>query len=274
MFDDYAEEGWMEYGWTPGNGTSGGAATQCLTQQEYAFLNLPAGLLFSSALFQGRYVRRRERVRNMAIRSTYTDRVLYYTGECLDQFDLDVLLACAQHFPKQTSLAPLNLKLDLRAVSRTVLGRGGQSDLRRVVASLRRLEAGRIKVRDGRFTCFLQPVQKALFDTLSNTCMIELNPEMLRSLQSLGNYQVFIRERFSLRKAPMDRWLHGMVRASSSICIPFEGLPELSGNAKAQPGQVEESLNRLRASMRLDHLSLSEGGLEISRQPRAAGGAR
>jgi hypothetical protein len=164
--------------------------------------------------------------------------------------------------------------LDIRSLTREVLRTGGRGDRKRVVESLRRLESGRIKIRDGRFTCYLQPIQKALFDDEAGLCLIELNPEMLRSVQKLVNHQAFIRERFQLAKVSIDRWLHGVMHSSSRICIPFGGLPALSGNANALPVQVGKSLDRLRASVRLDRLSVGEGGLEISRSSRASGGMR
>jgi hypothetical protein len=268
MFDDDTlDGGWMSQGWTPGTGAGS------LTQQEHAFLSLSPELFFASELFQGRYVRSRVAVRDYAVRSTCADRVLLYSGVRLDQFDLDVFLACARHVPAHVTSAPQAQKLDTRALTREVLKSAGRGDLRRVMESLRRLETGRITIRDSRFTCYLQPIQKALFDEEVGLCLIELNPEMLRSLQQLGDHQGFIRERFQLRMVSIDRWLHGVMHSSSRICIPFDGLPALSGNTNARPVQVEKSLNRLRASVRLDRLSVEEGGLEISRNSRVSGGA-
>ena len=90
----------------------------------------------------------------------------------------------------------------------------------------------------------------------------------------MGNLEAFVRERFKLPKVSIDRWLHGVMHCTSRICIPFGGLPALSGNANAGPVQVEKSLNRLRASVRLDRMSMGAGGLEISRASRAAEGLR
>jgi len=271
MFDDdIPDGGWMARDWMSGSG----AVSQALTQQEHAFMSLPPELFFASELFQGRYVRRRVTVRNYPIESTCTDRSLRYTGVRLDQFDQDVFLACARRFPAQNASAPQAQKLDIGRLTRELLRSAGNGERQRIVASLRRLESGRIKILDGRFTCYLQPIQKALFDDEAGLCLIELNPEMLRSLQRLGNHQAFIRERFRLPKVSMDRWLHGVMHCSSHICIPFGGLPALSGNANAQPAQVGKSLNRLRASVRLDHLSIAEGGLEISSHMRAGGAVR
>ncbi|WP_419787045.1 hypothetical protein [Pseudodesulfovibrio sp.] len=269
MYDDDLIDGWMGQGWTPD--PANGAGALLLTPRESAFLSLPPELFFASELFQGRYVRSRARVHDYPIQSTCSHRTLLYTGERLDQFDQDVFLACAARFPRQTSSAPCALKIDLRSLAREVLKRAGAADRRRVADSLRRLESGRIKIRDGRFTCYLQPIQKAMFDIKADLCIIELNPEMLRALQGLDNLQGFVQERFRLPKVSMDRWLHGVMHYSDRICIPFAGLPALSGNADALPVQVEESLNRLRGSVRMYRLSMGEGGLEISRNRESGG---
>jgi hypothetical protein len=272
MYDeDMLVEGWMGQGWSPGSGNDG---VEALTQKECAFLSLPPELFFASELFQGQYVRRRVRVRDYPIQSTCAHRTLHYTGVRLDQFDQDVFLACAARFPRQKSSAPRTRKMDLRGLAREVLERAGAAEKRRVAESLRRLESGRIKIRDGRFTCYLQPIQKALFDDKAGFCLIELNPEMLISLQRLDNLQGFVRERFQLPKVSMDRWLHGVMHYSERICIPFSGLPALSGNAQAVPIQIEESVNRLRTSASLRCLSVGEGGLEISRKAREGGERR
>jgi len=270
--DDILVEGWMGQGWTPGSENGEGA--EALTQKECAFLSLPPELFFASELFQGQYVRRRTRVRDYPIQSTCSHRALRYTGVRLDQFDQDVFLACAARFPRQKSSAPCARKMDLRGLAREVLKRAGTVDRRRVAESLRRLESGRIKIRDGRFTCYLQPIQKALFDEKAGYCLIELNPEILRSLQCVDNLQGFVQERFRLPKVSMDRWLHGVMHYSDHICIPFAGLPALSGNANAVPVLVAESLDRLSASVRLYRLRMGEGGLEISRAARADGDGR
>jgi len=273
MYDDEPSDGgWMTRGWAPGG--EGPVGIQALTQQEHAFLNLPPELFFASGLFQGCYTRRREYVRNCPIQSTCADRTLRYTGVRLDQCDLDVFLACAVRFPRQMGSAPCTRKVSILGLAREVLKNVGVNECKRISDSLRRLEAGRIKIRDGRFACYLQPIQKALFDTEAGYWLIELNPEMLRSLQGMGNLQAFIRERFMLPRVSMDRWLHGLMYCSSRICLPFNWLPALSGNANAVPVQLEKSLNRLRASVRSDRLSLGEGGLEISRNSRMAAGLR
>lgn len=275
MFDDdVLDRGWMGRAWTPASRPGRETAALAMTQQEHAFLSLPPELLFASDLFQGRYVRRRVAVRNYAIRSTCADRVMLYSGVRLDQFDLDVFLACCRRFPMQATSAPKAQKLDIRSLAREVLRGAGREDQQRVIESLRRLEAGRIKIRDGRFTCYLQPIQKVLLDEEARLCLVELNPEMLQSLQKPGDHQAFIRERFRLGMVSIDRWLHGVMHSSSCICLPFGGLPALSGNANARPVQVGKSLDRLRASVRLDRLSVGEGGLEISTNSRVSGGMR
>jgi hypothetical protein len=270
--DDTLVDGWMGRDWTPDAGNGDDADT--LTQKECAFLSLPPELFFASELFQGQYVRRRTRVRDYPIQSTCAGRTLHYTGVRLDQFDQDVFLACAARFPRQKSSAPRTRKIDLAGLTREVLKRAGAADRNRVAESLRRLESGRIRIRDKRFTCHLKPIQKALFDEKAGHCLIELNPEILISLQRLDNLQSFVRERFLLSKVSVDRWLHGVMHYSDRICIPFAGLPALSGNAAAVPLHVEESVNRLRTSVGLYRLSLGEGGLEISREARAGGEKR
>ncbi|MDR3640532.1 MAG: hypothetical protein P4L39_04350 [Humidesulfovibrio sp.] len=276
MFDDYAGiNGGMSYGCEPEFLYSDARPAQSLTSQEQAFMRLRPELFFASELFQGRYVRRRRQVRNYEARSICPARTVRYTGERLDQFDLDVLLVCALHCSEQCRSAPGMTKIDIRGIAKVLLKTASKTALPRVAASLRRLESCRVEVRDGRFVYCLRPVQKVLIDTMEQRCLVELNPEMLRSLQSIHNFSGFVQERLRLRMRSIDRWLHGLLHYSSEVCIPFGGFAALSGNAAAQTLQVVKSLDRLRCVVRPDEIGVLEGcGLEIHRDAPVAGGPR
>lgn len=275
MMFDYCDEthGGMGYGDEPDCLALGARAAQTLTAREQAFMRLRPELFFASELFQGRYVRRRRQVRNYEALSLCPAATVRYTGERLDQFDLDVLLVCALHSAEQCPAATGMTMIDIRAVAKALLKTAGRTALARVAASLRRLEACRLEVRDGRFVYCLRPVQKVLIDTLEHRCLVELNPEMLRSLRSVQNFSGFVRERLRLRMRSMDRWLHGLLHYSPEVCIPFGGFAALSGNATAQTPQVVKSLDRLRGVVRPKGIGIREGcGLEIHRDFPIAGG--
>jgi hypothetical protein len=274
MFDENIglDEG-MCYGCEPEFLTLAARTAQTLTSQEQSFMRLRPELLFASELFQGRYVRRREQVRNYEARSICSARTVRYTGERLDQFDLDVLLVCALHSSEQCSSAPGMAKIDIRSIAKALLKTPGRTALPRVAASLRRLESCRLEVRDGRFIYCLRPVQKVLIDTVEQRCLVELNPEMLRSLRSIHNFSGFVQERLRLPMCSIDRWLHGLLHYSSEVCIPFGGFAALSGNATAQALQVLKALDRLRCVVRSDEIDILEGcGLEIHRDAPVARG--
>lgn len=268
MFDDQDGIGTL----TGGHAGLSPAANpvRSMTQQEHEFLRLPPDLLFASGLFQARYLRRRPALSAVQVQSTCSARSLSYTGEALDQFDLDVYLACARCAPRQVSPAPAALKVDLTATARTLLRTASASAKQRVLDSLRRLESARIRVSDSRFTYDLQPVHKVLHDSETARCLVELNAEILRSLQSVGNLNVFLNERFRLGMKGVDRWLHAMLHFSPGLCIPFRGLAGLAGNAEMPARLLEETLTRLRDVIRPDELNLGKHGLEISRTSPAA----
>jgi len=274
MFDEnIGLDGGMHYGCEPEFLTLDAWAGQRLTSQEQSVMRLRPELFFASELFQGRYVRRREQVRNYEARSICPARTVRYTGERLDQFDLDVLLVCALHSSEQCGSAPGMVKIDMRGIAKALLKTAGRTALPRVAASLRRLESCRFEVRDGRFIYCLRPVQKVLIDTLEQRCLVELNPEMLRSLKSIHNFPSFVQERLRLPMCSIDRWLHGLLYYSSEVCIPFSGFAALSGNATAQALQVRKSLDRLRCVVRQNAMGILEGcGLEIHRDAPAARG--
>jgi len=272
MFDEPTGiDGGMCYGCEPEYLSMNAQATQTLTSQEQSFMRLRPELFFASELFQGRYVRRREQVRNYEARSICQARTVRYTGERLDQFDLDVFLVCALHSTEQHRSAPGMTKIDIRAIAKALLKTAGGTALPRVAASLRRLESCRLEVRDGRFIYCLRPVQKVLIDTTEHRCLVELNPEMLRSLKSIHNFSGFVQERLRLPMCSIDRWLHGLLHYSSEVCIPFGGFAALSGNATAQALQVLKALDRLRCVLRSDEIGVLEGcGLEIHHDVQVA----
>ena len=268
MFDDQDGIGTL----TGGNMGLNPAANpvRSMTQQEHEFLRLPPHLIFASGLFQARYLRRRQALSSVQVQSTCSARSLSYSGESLDQFDLDVYLACARYAPRQVNPVPAALKVDLSATARTLLRAATTPAKQRVLGALRRLEAARIRVSDSRFTYDLQPMHKVLHDSKTDRCLVELNPEILRSLQSVGNLNIFINDRFRLGMKGVDRWLHAVLHFSPGLCIPFGGLAGLAGNAEMPPRQLEETLRRLQDVVRPDELNLGKHGLEISRTAPAA----
>lgn len=246
-------------------------ASHALTCQEQHFLSLSPDLLFASNLFMARYARTRPRVRDFEVRSAVPSREARYTGERLDQFDLDVFLTCAQHVGIQPGPASGLVRIDLDKTARELFRDGSAETRRQILASLRRLEAGRIEVRDGRFSCCLRPVHKALHDAMTNRCLVELNPEMLQSLQRVGNVLGFVQDRMRLGRRAMDRWLHTLLRLSPGVCIPLKGLSDLCGNAGVDPDVVSQALGRLGRYVRPGEIGLHrERWLEISKPVLAA----
>jgi hypothetical protein len=156
--------------------------------------------------------------------------------------------------------------MDICAVGRSLMRSAAEPARERVLGSLLRLEAARIRITDGRFAYTLRPVQKVLHDSRECRCLVELNKEMLLSLHTIPNLESFVSERSRLGRKAMDRWLHAALHFSPQVCILLSGLPAISGNASAGQDLVGRSLERMGPMLRPGEASLrQERGIEIHR---------
>jgi hypothetical protein len=132
-------------------------ASHALTCQEQHFLSLSPDLLFASNLFMARYARTRPRVRDFEVRSAVPSREARYTGERLDQFDLDVFLTCAQHVGIQPGPASGLVRIDLDKTARELF-RDGSAETRGQIIASASPPRGRVRIESGkgRFSCCLR----------------------------------------------------------------------------------------------------------------------
>jgi hypothetical protein len=115
-----------------------------------------------------------------------------------------------------------------------------------------------------------EAVHKALHDALTQPLRVELNPEMLQSLQRVRRCPGFRPGQDALGRRAMDRWRHTTAAYEPRGVHPPEGLSDLCGNAGVDPGVVSQALGRLGRYVRPGEIGCTGAWLEISKPVLAA----
>ncbi len=217
------------------------SAAQSMTVAEREFMLLPPELLFASDCFQARYVRIRETVAGYAVTSALPQYAARYSGERLDQFDLDVLLGCLRH-TLQTPAGERMVRIPLRVLAQEVARGAGKAAQSRVRASLRRLESGSLHVGNSRYECLFSFLQQVLINRDEGLCLVAVHPMLLESLQGIQRLDLKIRDRNGLAADGLLRWLHALVHCGSQMCIPQGMLPSLGGLRSLTQNRLETAM--------------------------------
>ncbi|GAB7079253.1 hypothetical protein [Megalodesulfovibrio paquesii] len=207
----------------------------------------PALFLLSS-LFRADYLGRRAWVTAQPLSSVARSKVLLYTGETLDQFDLDVLLYCAQQPRAATGcmVAPAQLLKELHL-------RHDERNRTRVFESLARLHGCCLEFRKGGYRYLTRFLNRLLLDDQAPGCLVEVNDEILQTLGRGPQHASRRHDRYALGREGLDKWLYG---AMGIFAAGFEAdlsrLQQLMGlerkPAKAFQEELARSLERLGAA--------------------------
>lgn len=256
MFDDHYQHDReiLEIGWRYGVSP---VAAPAITTPERDFMQLPPELLFASDCFQGIYARKRQTVTNFPITSALLRCTALYSGERLDQFDLDVLLFCIRHSVRNNTTDGM-IKVSLRTIAQGVSPGTGKVAFTRVQASLRRLESGTFHISNSNYECMFSCLQQVLFNTASEVCLVGVHPMLLESLNGIRRLDVKIRDRFRLAMDGALRWLHALVHCGCEMCIPHSMLPSLSGFRGISQHKLETAMLTLTEAGCRHYLGLTE----------------
>ncbi|MCA1943909.1 MAG: hypothetical protein LDL30_01320 [Desulfovibrio sp.] len=233
-----------------GDGFPGMASAEFMTSAANApslRFQKPALFLLSS-LFRADYLGKRTQVSAHALATVARAKVLLYTGETLDQFDLDILLYCAQQPRAATGcmVAPAQLLKELHL-------RHDERNRTRLFESLARLHGACLEVRKGGYRYLTRLLNRLLLDDTATSCLVEVNDEILQTLGRSPQQGARRQDRYALGREGFDKWLHG---AMSIFAAGFEAdvsrLQQLMGQErrpqKAFLDDLARSLDRLRAA--------------------------
>ncbi|UZP68127.1 hypothetical protein N1030_03885 [Desulfovibrio mangrovi] len=229
----------MQIGWR--YGTTDNAS---ITPAERQFMLLPPELLFASDCFQAIYARKRQHVSRYPLISALPQFTSLFTGERLDQFDLDVLLACLRRTQREAPVKGM-VRIPLRELAQKVSRSASKAVQSRVRASLRRLEAGTLHISNARYEFMFSFLQQVMINREDDLCLVAVHPMLLESLNVIPRLDMKIRDRGALAADGLLRWLHALSHCCSEMCIPQAMLPELSGNRALPRYRVETAMATL-----------------------------
>ena len=194
------------------------------------------GALFAAVHKDRQYMRRKELI---AAQDGITIR---YTGEQLDQADLDVWEQ-ALHLARQQALGTqcrFTEKGFLKALGRQS-GKSGREWLRSAFA---RLTATAVEISDGRWT-YGGNLLEFYRDEATGRTVLEINPKLAKFFGRSEWTQIDWEQRQRLRGKPLALWLHGFY-ASHAAPYPLTVayLHKLSGSRTKQLKHFKQNLVR------------------------------
>jgi hypothetical protein len=212
-----------------------------------SLLGAGASLFLASDLFPASAVRRRKRMEREALHVLTPSQAALYSGECLDQFDLDVFLGCL--------LRDLRRQKPVRRFMRDFLRQLGRrptpSYMARLEASLLRLANARIELADKRFGCCIQLVESVLVDRDQGMCRAQASPEAVAAFREVDGVEALARLRFGLGQRPLTKWLAGLISVvgGEACLLDLDRLRVLCGRHSSDPavfaGQALPALSTL-----------------------------
>ena len=211
-----------------------------LNRPEERFLRRGASLYLASSLFGGVHARRRMTLSGAELESVSASTRLSYSGERLDQRDLDALLAMLTAYLHtnppipQTTLWPVPTVACLQNLGRRP-NRHGREWLR---ATLERLEAGRIEVHGPRYRTATRLLTAVVVERESDDCLVHFAPELVSAFTDIPGLDAFVRERLGQPLSPLAKWIHGLSWVvGGSYCIDMRRMRRLAGRLDVSPAE-------------------------------------
>lgn len=210
-----------------------------------------------SALF--RAIRKKERPYVKHEQLIGTEGIeIFYSGERLDQTDLDVWqgvvhAARGQELGSKCRITSYAL---LKILGKTDSGKNRES----LHEQIRRLRAATIELKHGRYVYIGGLVGEACKDNETKEWLIELNPKLSTLF---GSDQFTLLEwcvRRALNKKPLALWLHGFYSSHARpFPIKMETLLKLSGSESEHPRSAQQKLRKALDAVSKACLAKGEG---------------
>lgn len=220
------------------------ACAHGLTPSENRFLRFSPLFFLTSNLFPAVYLRQRKTLTRQPLETISRSRNLAFSGECLDQADLDILLTCFGQAGENGGMPGNLVRIDFKTIAATLDFRPGKQGRERVLKSVYRLEKARLEIYNSRYRLRLQPVSKLLFDDKKQTCLMELHPIVHETFRRVPGLRVFLQERNALGKNGLAKWLHAVSWANGGrFYMHVSRMRSLSGIASGSRNETLSKLN-------------------------------
>ncbi len=192
------------------------------------------GLLLTSDLFSARNPGPRRLLTDVTLATSWPGAVVRFSGERLDQDDLDTFLGCVLLAFRNPGRGLGSTRFLLREMSRLLRPGGRRFAPRHLERSLWRLAAARIEIEAKEGHCHIQArlLHTLLCDRAAGLCAVDVNPRIMEAFRTATAVERLMATRAPLGTAPFRRWLAGVL-ANSTGCLRLDiaGLRRLSGLA-------------------------------------------
>lgn len=199
---------------------------------EVDFAGNLVGLILASDLFSARKCGPRPWQEETPLATSWAGATVRFSGEQLDQDDLDTYLGCALLAFRNPGRSPGTSRFHLRDLTRLIRPKGRRFAARCLERSLWRLAAARLEIEDDAGQLHIQSrlIHALLRDSSTGLCSVEVNPRVMDGFRSATGLERLIATRLPLGTGPFRRWLAGFL-ANSSGCLRLDlaGLRRLSG---------------------------------------------
>ncbi len=229
------------------------------------------GSYLLSDLFTTGYMEAEGFVRQKPLTTLARGKQFYYTGEIFDQWDLDVLMHCARHTKMGTANARL-LRLDPGKLLTSLNLRNNQRNRDKVFTSLYRLHSGQIEIRGERYRYLTRLINRLLLDENRRFVLLEANADLVASLRQGRHAAVDIRDRFTLGRNGLAKWMHGALMVfKGGFAAELECLHKLCGSSarsiKGFSQSTAKALDNLAKAGIVEHWELHEGQVRVAATP-------
>lgn len=186
-------------------------------------------VILRSALF-GIVKKGNRKYEKNVLKATFNGYTVKYSGEQLDQSDLDVWLECLQRC-QSTPLGKV-VKFTPNDFLISIGRSNGKSDYVWLNESLWRLRVNDVEISDGRYTYMGSLIFEQYRDEETTESCLILNPKIVVCFDDSGWTGITKSVRLQLKGKPLTQWIHGFYSSHSKpVPIKVETIRELSGSS-------------------------------------------
>lgn len=196
-----------------------------------------------AALFAAIQGKGRGWMRRATLIATQGGVTIRYTGEQLDQADLDVWEQ-ALHLARTQALGS-ECHFTARGFLKALRRATGKSNHEWLAGVLARLSATSVEISDGRRTYFGSLIDGGVRDEDTGRYVLEINPKLAKFYGRSQWTQIDWQQRQELRGKPLALWLHGFYATHAKpYPLSVEYLHKLSGSQTKQLRYFKKNLTQ------------------------------
>lgn len=216
---------------------------------------------FVSSLFAA-CTKQRDQVRDVPFAGLSRTKRYTYSGDPLDQFDLDVLLHCTA---AAGSSRGRGTWLEHATLIKSLGKRNEASMRQRICDSLARLQECTIGIEGHGYRYMTRLVNRALLDENACASLVEINSDFAGATRLMRGLDLMLNERRSLGANGLAKWMHGVLWIlPTGFSSDFTTLCALSGmshmNACDFEKQCHEALDLLAENGMLTQYTVGRDG--------------